>query len=223
MRQRDRITYGSGLLITKQPHTLSGRTLSWPAGAILRILSLLSLLAGLSHAAFVEADRPANSPAQIDKPYVLLISLDGYRYDYNEKHGAPNLTALGAAGVRAKALIPEFPTLTFPNHYSIATGLYPEHHGIVENSFWDPDFQASFRFTNPVDAGDGRWWGGTPLWVLAEQQGMRTAAYFWVGSEASIQGIRPSYYFIYDSKTTLDTQIDQVGAWLALPRSSVRT
>jgi predicted AlkP superfamily pyrophosphatase or phosphodiesterase len=189
------------------------------AGAVLRILSLLALLAGLPAAARDDATRPDNSAAQIDKPYVLLISIDGYRYDYSDKFGASNLAALGKQGVRAKALVPEFPTLTFPNHYSIVTGLYPEHHGIVENSFWDPEFQAMFKFTNPADAGDGRWWGGTPLWVLAEQQGMRTAAYFWVGSEASIQGIRPSYYYVYNSKTTMDTEIDQAVEWLNLPKA----
>ena len=188
-------------------------------GSILRILGLLPLLAGLSWMASGQAIHPENSPAQVDKPYVLLISIDGYRYDYTEKYGASNLSELGKQGVRAKALIPEFPTLTFPNHYSIATGLYPDHHGIVENGFWDPELQAGFKFTNPVDAGDGRWWGGTPLWVLAEQQGMRTAAYFWVGSEASIQNVRPTYYYVYSSKTSMDTQIQQVAEWLNLPKA----
>jgi len=177
-------------------------------------LSLLPLLASLVCA---QPARPASAPSQVDKPYVLLISIDGYRYDYSEKYGAENLIAFGQQGVRAKALLPEFPTLTFPNHYSIATGLYPEHHGIVENAFWDPAFQASFRFTNPADAGDGRWWGGTPLWVLAEQQGMRAATYFWPGTEARIQNTRPSYWYPYNSKTTLDEKIRQVDAWLHLP------
>ena len=185
----------------------------------MRILGLLLALTGVSGLAPGQAAHPENSPAQVDKPYVLLISIDGYRYDYSEKYGATNLIELGKQGVRAKALLPEFPSLTFPNHYSIATGLYPEHHGIVENSFWDPELQASFRFTNPVDAGDGRWWGGTPLWVLAEQQGMRSAAYFWVGSEAPIQGVRPSYWYVYSSKTTMETQTNQVMEWLNLPKA----
>jgi alkaline phosphatase D len=204
-------------LITKR--LFASSRLTRAAGTALRILSLLPLLAGFPAAASAQAARPENSPAQADKQYVLLISIDGYRYDYSEKYGAANLTALGNQGVHAKALLPEFPTLTFPNHYSIATGLYPEHHGIVENTFWDPAFQATFKFTNPADAGDGRWWGGTPLWVLAEQQGMRTAAYFWVGTEASIQGVRPSYWYVYNSKTTMDTQVDQVAEWLNLPKA----
>jgi alkaline phosphatase D len=203
-------------LATRHPHS-SPRSANRLTGAILRILTLLSLLAGLLLAAPPDAARPDNAPAQMDKPYVLLISLDGYRYDYSEEYGATNLIELGKQGVHAKALLPEFPTLTFPNHYSIATGLYPEHHGIVENAFWDPDLQASFRFTNPVDAGDAKWWGGTPLWVLAEQQGMRSAAYFWVGTEAPIQNTRPSYWFTYNSKTTLGAQTNQVVEWLKLP------
>ena len=197
----------------------SFRPASKGAGITLCLLSLLLLLAGAPIGVFGDTPHPENSPAQADKQYVLLISIDGYRYDYSEKYGAANLTALGNQGVHAKALLPEFPTLTFPNHYSIATGLYPEHHGIVENSFWDPAFQATFKFTNPADAGDGRWWGGTPLWVLAEQQGMRTAAYFWVGTEASIQGVRPSYYYVYNPKTTMETQVDQVVEWLNLPKA----
>lgn len=205
-------------MITRQPAS-SSRPVAKAARAILSVLSLLPLLAGLSSGAAIDSGRPDNSPAQIAKPYVLLISIDGYRYDYSEKYGAANLAALGNQGVRAKALLPEFPTLTFPNHYSIATGLYPEHHGIVENGFWDPELQASFRFTNPVDAGDGKWWGGTPLWVLAEQQGMRAAAYFWVGSEASIQGVRPSYYYLYNSKTALNAQTGQIVEWLNLPEA----
>ena len=216
-RSRVTITHGSGILITQR--LFAPTRLARTAGAALRILSLLPLLAGFPAAASADAARPENSPAQADKQYVLLISIDGYRYDYSEKYGAANLTALGNQGVHAKALLPEFPTLTFPNHYSIATGLYPEHHGIVENSFWDPAFQATFKFTNPADAGDGRWWGGTPLWVLAEQQGMRTAAYFWVGTEASIQGVRPSYYYVYNPKTTMETQVDQVVEWLNLPKA----
>jgi alkaline phosphatase D len=183
----------------------------------LRLCGVL-LLAGLTAGAQAPSTPPDNSPEQIDKPYVLLISIDGYRSDYTEKYGATHLAELGKEGVHAKALLPEFPSLTFPNHYSIATGLYPAHHGIVENSFWDPALQANFRFTNPVDAGDGRWWGGTPLWVLAEQQGMRSAAYFWVGTEAPIQGTRPSHYFLYNSKTALATQIQQVTDWLNMPK-----
>src|ERR1017187_8782420 len=96
---------------------------------------LLLLLSAL--AAFGADAGPENAPSQVDKPYVLLISLDGFRYDYAQRYHAANLLEFGKKGVAAKALIPSFPTSTFPNHYTIATGLYPAHHGIVENSFWD--------------------------------------------------------------------------------------
>ena len=152
-----------------------------------------------------------------ERPYVLLISLDGFRYDYAQRYEAKNLLAFGARGVAAKALLPSYPTTTFPNHYSIATGLYPEHHGIVENSFWDPNLQAKFQFNDSKLASDTRFWGGTPLWVLAEKQGVRAGSYFWPGSDYEIQGTRPTYWHLYDGKVTKDMQIAEVINWLKLP------
>jgi len=154
-----------------------------------------------------------------NRPTVLMISLDGFRFDYAEKYQAKNLLAFAKRGVRAKAMLPSFPTTTFPNHYSIATGLYPAHHGIVENSFWDPDLQLLFRFNDPKVASDTRFWGGTPLWVLAEKQGVIAASYFWPGSDYEIAGKRPTYWFPFDSKTKKETQIAQVEAWLKLPET----
>lgn len=177
------------------------------------------LLAFWALFAFAADTRPQNAPSQVDKPYVLLISMDGFRYDFASKYKAANLIEFGKKGVTAKALIPSFPTTTFPNHYSIATGLYPAHHGIVENTFWDPKRKAQFRFNDMATATDGSWWEGTPLWVLAEQQGMRAASYFWPGTDADIQHTRPSYYFRYDGKVNKDQQIAQVIAWLKLPKA----
>jgi alkaline phosphatase D len=116
---------------------------------------------------------------------------------------------------------PSYPSLTFPNHWSIVTGLYPEHHGIVANSFFDPtrtpEQGQRYSYTDPKTSGDGSWYGGTPLWVLAEKQGMRAACLFWPGSEAEIQGKRPSYYLHYDDKLDDRKRVDQVIAWLSLP------
>ncbi len=153
------------------------------------------------------------------KHYVVLVSLDGFRYDYAAKYGAKNLLAMAARGATApEGMIPEYPSLTFPNHYSIVTGLYPEHHGIVANSFYDPVRKESYTYANPKDTGDGSWYGGTPLWVLAEQQGMRAACFFWPASDAEIQGKRPSYYVApYDDNFPDEKRVDQVLAWLALP------
>jgi len=165
------------------------------------------------------AERLNNDAAQRDKPYVLLISLDGFRYDYAERDHATNLLALGKHGVAAKALIPSFPTTTFPNHYTIVTGLYPEHHGITDNSFWDPERHAGFKSSDSGSTTDGSWWGGTPLWVLAEQQGMRSASFFWPGSDAEIQHTRPTYFYKYDGKIANKRRVAQVVEWLKLPKA----
>jgi alkaline phosphatase D len=109
------------------------------------------------------------------------------------------------------------PSITFPNHYTIVTGLYPEHHGIVANSFYDPQRKEIYSYHDAESVADGSWYGGTPLWVLAEQQGMRSASFFWVGSEADIQGIRPTYYLKYDPTIPNKRRVEQVLAWLRLP------
>ncbi len=159
---------------------------------------------------------PSFAGAQ-SKSSVLLISFDGFRSDYAERYEARNLIAMGKRGVTAKAMLPSFPSTTFPNHYTIVTGMYPAHHGIVENSFWDPKIQARFQFSDAKVAYDTRFWGGTPLWVLAEKQGLKAACYFWPGSDYEIQGTRPTYWYNYDGKVTNQTKADQIIAWLQLP------
>ena len=180
---------------------------------------LLSLcLATQSLAQVITVDHGPNAPAQQAKPYVVLVSLDGFRYDYAGKYGAKHLLALGAEGAMAsQGMIPSYPSLTFPNHYTLVTGLYPEHHGIVANSFYDPARKQRYSYTDPVSNRDGSWYGGTPLWVLAEKQGMRSACFFWPGSEAEIDGGRPSYYLNFDDHFPDEKRINQVIAWLRLP------
>jgi predicted AlkP superfamily pyrophosphatase or phosphodiesterase len=166
----------------------------------------------------IVADHGPNTAAQQAKHYVILVSLDGFRYDYAQEYDAKNLAALGARGASAPSgMIPAYPSITFPNHYTIVTGLYPEHHGIVGNAFYDPTRKQAYSYHDPQAEADGKWYGGTPLWVLAEQQGMRAACFFWPGSEADIQGVRPSYYMKYDSKYPNDKRVEQVLAWLQLP------
>jgi alkaline phosphatase D len=114
-------------------------------------------------------------------------------------------------------MIPAYPSQTSPNHYSIITGLYPEHHGIVANSFYDPARKEVYNSHDIKAVANGAWYGGTPLWVLAEQQGMRSASFFWVGSEADIQGVRPTYYLKFDSSFPNGKRVEQVLAWLRLP------
>src|SRR5204863_8051828 len=111
-------------------------------------------------------------------PILVLISFDGFRWDYLDRGETQNLEALAARGIRAKALIPSFPAVTFPNHYTIATGLYPEHHGIVANNIEDPGWPERFTMT-ALTSKDQRWWGGEPIWVTARRQNLRAAAVFW--------------------------------------------
>ncbi len=175
--------------------------------------------ASQSTSSVIEVPNPPNATAQRARHYVVLVSLDGFRYDYAAKYGAKNLLAMAARGATAlDGMIPSYPSLTFPNHYSIMTGLYPDHHGIVANSFYDPVRKETYSYTNPKNTGDGSWYGGTPLWVLAEQQGMRAACFFWPSSDAEIQGKRPSYYLApYDDKYPDKKRVEQVLAWLQLP------
>jgi len=166
----------------------------------------------------ITVDHGPNAPEQLSKHYVILVSLDGFRYDYAKKYHAEHLLALGAEGASApEGMLPSYPSITFPNHYSIVTGLYPEHHGIVANSFYDPARKETYSYHDSASVADGTWYGGTPLWVLAEDQGMRSASFFWVGSEADIQGVRPTYYLRFDGSVPNPKRVEQVLAWLRLP------
>jgi predicted AlkP superfamily pyrophosphatase or phosphodiesterase len=166
----------------------------------------------------IEVPNPPNAAEQQSKPYVVLVSLDGFRYDYAERYGAKNLLALARKGASVpRGMIPCYPSLTFPNHYTIVTGLYPEHHGIVGNHFYDPETHRRYAYNDAQSALDGSWYGGTPLWVLAGQQGMRSASFFWPGSEAVIQDKRPSYYLHYDGAIPDEKRVEQILDWLKLP------
>ena len=146
-----------------------------------------------------------------------MVSFDGFRADYLDRYPTPNLHRVIANGVRADALIPAFPSKTFPNHYTIATGLYPEHHGIVANAFYDPQRHDTYTASTPSDAQEGSWYRGEPIWVTAERQGMVAGAFIWPGSEAAIQGIRPTHWKPYDQTTPDSTRVDSALAWLRLP------
>lgn len=151
------------------------------------------------------------------QPTVILISLDGFRYDYLEKYKPANLNYLARAGVRAKWLIPSFPSKTFPNHYTVVTGLYPQNHGIVENSVYDKQSKTVFAMHDREQVQDGRWWLGEPIWVTAEKQGQKSAPFFFPGSEAEIGGKRGTYWKPYDGEMPNKARVDTVLAWLDLP------
>ncbi|RZM74823.1 alkaline phosphatase family protein [Pseudoalteromonas rubra] len=146
---------------------------------------------------------------------VVMISLDGFRWDYIEKHKAKNLASIAAQGVRAEYLEPVYPTKTFPNHLSIITGLLPSNHGIVGNHFCDSARDQCYRMGRGQD--DSSWLKGIPLWNLAEMQGLKAATYFWPESDARINGMTPSYFYHYSKHSDYQQRIDQIVQWLKLP------
>lgn len=160
-----------------------------------------------------------NDTSQYNKPYVILISADGFRYDFADKYHATFLTEVSRGGVRAESMKPSFPSLTFPNHYTLATGLYPAHHGIVDNTFYDKVKNQIYAIRNKKAVKDSSWYGGTPIWVLAEQQKMLSASFYWVGSESNIKGFLPTYYYHYNEAIPIDRRIETVKNWLLLPDS----
>lgn len=161
-----------------------------------------------------------NDPAQRDKPTLVLVSIDGFRWDYPDLFDTPAIDSLVTSGVRAKSMVPAFPSLTFPNHYSIATGLRPGNHGIVGNDFPNRDRTSWYRYKERETVQDGRWYGGEPIWVAAERNGMVSAAFFFVGTEADVDGIEPSYWRPFDYNISGSARVDQVLQWLGMPERS---
>ncbi len=158
-----------------------------------------------------------NSEKALTAPYVLLISIDGYRYDYTKIFSPPHIKDFFKEGSSAKSLIPSFPSKTFPNHYTMVTGLYPENHGIVANTFYDfkrASGDDTYKLSLKSAVTDGSWYSGIPIWVAAEQQGMISGTYFWPGSEAVISQSTPTYLKAYDGKIPNDERVNTVLSWL---------
>ncbi len=174
----------------------------------------------------IRTNHGPNSSQAMKAHYVVLVSLDGFRWDYAKRDGAAHLLAIGKSGVWApEGMYPSYPSLTFPNHYAIATGMYPEHSGVVANGFLDPQRKGEgkpsrYAIGDPLAVTDGSWYQGVPLWSLAEKQGMRSACLFWPGSEAEIAGERPSEYLQFDDTLDEAARISQVIAWLKEPEST---
>lgn len=160
---------------------------------------------------------PGPRHAGTDTPYLVLVSIDGFRWDFDRFADTPALDRMERTGLRVRALQPAFPTLTFPNHYSIATGLLPQRHGIVANTFPDDDRRRWYRMSDRDAVQDGSWYGGEPVWVTAEKQGLRTAAYYFVGTEADVNGIRPTHWRLFDDSVPGEVRVDQVLDWLRSP------
>jgi len=159
-----------------------------------------------------------NADGQISKSTVVMISIDGFRADYLKKYKPVTLTKLAQEGAQTDGgMIPSFPSLTFPNHVTLVTGRVPGHHGIVSNFFYDEKRNEAYQMSDNKAVNDGSWYRGEPLWVVAEKAGMLAATYFWVGSEANIENIPPTYVKPYDGKVSNAKRVDDVIDWLNLP------
>jgi len=177
-----------------------------PVQAFLAVLAVSLAIASCS----ISADR---------RPILILVSLDGFRWDYLDLVETPNLNRLADEGVRAKGLIPVYPSKTFPSHYSIVTGLQPGHHGIISNNMYDVELDAEFHLHDRTAVQDPRWWRGEPIWVTAEKQGMTAATLFWPGSETAIGDVRPTHWQPYDETMPFAARVDKVLGWLDLPEA----
>lgn len=151
-----------------------------------------------------------------DVPYLVVLSMDAFRWDYPEMYDTPYLDSLAKIGVRAESLQPCFPSKTFPNHYTMATGLYPDKHGIVQNTFTDPVLR-DYRLGDRKAVQNADFYNGEPIWVTAEKQDIRSACFFWPGSEAPIEGIYPSVWKKYNHDTPFEARADSIVAWLQKP------
>jgi predicted AlkP superfamily pyrophosphatase or phosphodiesterase len=177
-----------------------------------RTLVFLLLLAGfLASSCSHPSAPPPEGP-------VILISIDGFRWDYLQKFNPPTLRQLAAQGVHATRMTPSFPSKTFPNHYTLVTGLRPAHHGIVGNWFYDPELGETFGMSKPESNAEERWWNeGEPIWITAEKQGVRSFCYFWPGSETENRGVRPTRFKPFDPKVTSTERVDELLSWLDVP------
>ena len=163
----------------------------------------------------VAACRPA--PPAPKPAIVILVSIDGWRWDYLDRYDAPTVARLAADGVRADGLIPQFPSKTFPNHYTIVTGLRLANHGIISNNMRAADVPGEFAMSNRDVLADSRWWGGEPIWNTLEQQGGIASAMFWPGSEAAINGRHATYWMAYDDDMSQSDRVGKILEWLKLP------
>ncbi|RMZ79988.1 hypothetical protein DV738_g2974, partial [Chaetothyriales sp. CBS 135597] len=194
------------------------------------VLPLLSLLVGLLFIGLVWGAWRASgshgsgaSPVQtfwngthLFKPTTILISLDGFRADFLNRDLTPALNAFISSGVSPPYMLPSFPSVTFPNHFTLVTGLYPESHGIVGNQFWDPEFQEEFYYTDTKISMQPKWWTAEPVWATAEKQGVRTAIHMWPGSEAHISHVEPTYLDKFNASEVMPRKVDRLLHWLDL-------
>ncbi|GJM59553.1 ectonucleotide pyrophosphatase/phosphodiesterase [Persicobacter diffluens] len=149
---------------------------------------------------------------------LILISLDGYRFDYTEKYAPPHLAQFSKEGVKAKSMIPSYPSKTFPNHWAVITGMYPGHNGLIHNVFYSPEYDAVYALGKAEERNNPRWYGGTPFWKLVEDQGKKAACFFWPGSDVPQHGTLPSYFFPYDESIPFEKRVEKILSWTQLSK-----
>jgi predicted AlkP superfamily pyrophosphatase or phosphodiesterase len=196
-------------LFCRAAHQLSRPTKVTTVRGVFAALIATTLVAGCVSPGRVRPD---------SRHQLILISLDGFRWDYLQRPAAVRLRALAASGTHAERLVPSFPSKTFPNHYTLVTGLYPENHGIAANIMRDSVLGRFATGNNPA-VRDARWYLGEPIWVTAQKQGVRAATYFWPGSEAAIGGIRPQWYYAFSDTVSRAARVQRVREWLTLPEA----
>lgn len=150
--------------------------------------------------------------------YTVIVSLDGFRWDYPDMYKTPNLDRMAADGVKA-VMLPSYPASTFPNHYTLATGLVPDHHGIINNTFWDVKNRRQYSMGDSATRNNPEYYLGEPIWITAQKQGVKTGNMYWVGSDIAIKKSHPTYYRPWNAKPflTFEQRIDTVLTWLQKP------
>ncbi|MET0289721.1 MAG: ectonucleotide pyrophosphatase/phosphodiesterase [Pseudoxanthomonas sp.] len=182
---------------------------------ILRPASCFALACALLLGACQPRPTPATRQAATAPPAtVLLISIDGLRASYLGQGDSPTLDRIATQGVRAAWMNPSYPSLTFPNHYTLVTGLRPDRHGMIHNMM-QVEGLGDFKVSNTDATADSRWWSqAQPVWVTAEQAHLPTAIWAWPGSAAEIDGVRPTRYHLYDHHVSAMDRATEVAGWL---------
>ncbi|KAL2816251.1 alkaline-phosphatase-like protein [Aspergillus cavernicola] len=206
--------------VVQDRQTVSWRKLTLVFSAIFVLFLILLLGAYKASASFRASHSPTSllsNGTALFAPTTILISLDGFRADFLSRGLTPTLNAFIADGVSPQYMLPSFPSVTFPNHFTLVTGLYPESHGVVGNTFWDPELQEQFYYTHPSVSMQPKWWNAEPLWMTAENQDVRTAIHMWPGSEAHIGGVEPSFIDPYNGTEALPRKTQRILDLLDLP------
>ncbi|NXT51955.1 ENPP3 phosphodiesterase, partial [Pluvianellus socialis] len=159
-------------------------------------------------------------PAGFDLPPLILFSMDGFRAEYLQTWSSllPNIEKLKTCGTHSKYMRAVYPTKTFPNHYTIVTGLYPESHGIIDNSMYDVELDRNFSLSG-TEKFDPSWWKGQPVWLTAMYQNLKAGTFFWPGSDVAINGTYPTLYSVFNSSVSYEERISGILKWLDYTKS----